>query len=583
MPANSAAWLGGVAMLALVLFSAGVLGDGDTFSHIAAGGWMIDHRAVLRSDPFSFSKQGAPWVAHEWLAEVVMAAAFRGAGWSGVVVLTALAAGAAFFQLGRHLSRWLPAGAAMLLMVMAAACVTPGMLARPHILALPAFEAWVAGLFVARSRGRAPSWWLVPLMCLWANLHGGFMIGLALAVPLAVEAALAEPARWRLVAVQWGGFLVAATFAALLTPHGVSGLLLPFRMAGMTELSGVSEWRPADFGSLGALELLIVVGLYMGLGRGARLAPLRLLILLGLLHLALQHARHLALVGIIVPLMVAEPLGAALAAGRVQEGAHEGEGVPGVRAPRAGGAPGNGDALGVGREASVRALRVGGSPGIGDALEVGSAPGVRAPRFGGLPGIGDAPGIEREAGVGGALRFGGLPKDGSAPGPDGGPGMSGAAAGCGARGAATRRDAGRARAVMAAGVVAVVALVAVRLGRPVVRVNGPTAPLSALAHVPAALRARPVLNDYAFGGYLIFAGVRPFIDARAELYGPVFLRRYAAVIRPDRQALDGVLGEYGIGWTMLSPGNPAVQLMDGKAGWCRVYADAVAVVHAQCE
>ena len=118
MPANSAAWLGGVAMVALVLFSAGVLGDGDTFSHIAAGGWMIDHRAVLGSDPFSFSRQGAPWVAHEWLAEVVMAAAFRAAGWSGVVVLTALAAGAAFFQLGRHLSRWLPAGAALLLMVL---------------------------------------------------------------------------------------------------------------------------------------------------------------------------------------------------------------------------------------------------------------------------------------------------------------------------------------------------------------------------------------------------------------------------------------------------------------------------------
>ena len=531
MPANTAAWVGGIAMLALVLFSGGVLNDGDTFSHIAAGCWMIDHRTVLDADPFSFSRTGAPWVAHEWLAELVMAAAFRAAGWSGVVALTALVAGAAFFALGRHLSRWLPAGAALLLMVLAAACVTPGMLARPHILALPAFEAWVAGLFVARSRGCAPSWWLVPLMCLWANLHGGFIIGLALAVPLAVEAAIGEPAYWRQVAVRWVAFLAAASVAALVTPHGLAGLLLPFRMAGMAELSGVSEWRPADFGSLGALELLIVVGLYMGLGRGARLAPLRLLILLGLLHLALQHARHLALVGIIVPLMVAQPLGAALAASRAPEDAPEDEGTPGVRG---------------------------------------------TPRRGGAPGFEGAPGIVGARGFGEASEFG------NAPGFEGGPGTSGAAAGCGARGFSTRRDAARARTVMAAGVAMVVALVTVRLGRPVMRVDGPTAPLSAFAHVPAALRARPVLNDYAFGGYLIFAGVRPFIDARAELYGPAFLRRYAAVIRPDRPALDGVLGEYGIEWTMLSPDNPAVQLMDGRAGWCRIYVDAVAVVHARC-
>ncbi len=562
MPANSAAWVGGVAMLALVLFSAGVLNDGDTFSHIAAGDWMVDHRAVLGADPFSFSRAGAPWVAHEWLAEVTMAAAFRTAGWSGVVVLTALAAGAAFLQLGRHLSRWLPAGAALLLMVLAAACVTPGMLARPHILALPAFEAWVAGLFVARSRGRAPSWWLVPLMCLWANLHGGFIIGLALAVPLAAEAALAQPARWLQVTVQWGAFLAAASVAGLLTPHGLAGLLLPFRMAGMAELSGVSEWRPADFGSLGALELLIVVGLYMGLGRGARLAPLRLMILLGLLHLALEHARHLALVGIIVPLMVAEPLGEALAEGRVQAGAPEDEGARGM-----GGAP-----------------SVEGAPRVEDAREVEGASWAKGARgIEGALGVGGAPRFEDAPNFRDARELEGAPAFGSASKVGGGPGMSGAAAAeCGVRAASKRRDAGRAQAVMAAGLAAMVALVAVRLGSPVVRLDGPTAPFSALAHVPAVLRGQPVLNDYAFGGFLIFAGVRPFIDARAELYGPTFLQRYAAVIRPDRQALDGVLGEYGIGWTMLSPSNPAVQLMDGKAGWCRVYADAVAVVHARC-
>ena len=110
-------------MLALTLFAPAVLNDGDSFWHLAAGDWIIAHRAVPRTDPFSYTFAGAPWVAHEWLSEVLMAAAFRAAGWSGVVVLTALAAALAFFQLARHLGRWLAAGPSLLLLLLAGSCI----------------------------------------------------------------------------------------------------------------------------------------------------------------------------------------------------------------------------------------------------------------------------------------------------------------------------------------------------------------------------------------------------------------------------------------------------------------------------
>src|SRR5207247_4152372 len=48
-----------------------------------------------------------------------------------------------------------------------------------------------------------------------------------------------------------------------------------------------------------------------------------------------------------------------------------------------------------------------------------------------------------------------------------------------------------------------------------------------------SLKAHRVLNDYYFGGYLIFQGIPTFIDSRAELYGPVFLKRY---FRADRKS-----------------------------------------------
>ena len=456
--AASPAWIAALVTLGAVLFVPAVLNDGDTFSHIATGAWMFQHRTVLDHDPFSATRLGAPWVAHEWLAEIAMAASYRFAGWSGVVALTSVAASAAFFNLGRHLSRWLPPVCVLPLLLLSAACVTPEMLARPHILALPVFEAWTAGLLVARAQGRSPSWWLVPLMCLWANLHGGFLIGLALAVPLAAEATLASLPHWRPTALRWAAFQGASTAAALLTPHGLSGILLGFRMSGIAELSSVSEWQPTDFARLQPLEILIVIGLYMGLGRGARLAPMRLLVVLGLLHMALQHTRHTLLIGMMVPLLIAQPLGTALQA---SEGTRPGRWINGV------------------------------------------------------------------------------------------------------------------------GLAAAALLLTARLATPIVRIDGPTAPITALAHVPAALRAEPVLNDYAFGGYLIFAHVRPFIDARVELYGAASLRQYAAIIHPDSAVIKAALERGHIAWTILSPANPAVAIMDMLPEWCRLYSDGVAIVHVR--
>jgi hypothetical protein len=455
-PAIAAAWIAGLAMLAAGLFAPAVLADGDTFWHVVAGRWMMQHLAVPQADPFSYTFASRPWIAHEWLAELLLAAAWRVAGWTGLLALTGLSAGLAFLQLGRHLGRWLPAGAAFVLLVLSAACITPELLARPHILVLPVFEAWCAGLIIARSARHPPPWRLLPLMCLWANMHASFVIGLALCVPLMVEAVLEDPAHWRPTATRWGGFLAAATLAAMLTPHGVTGLLFPFRLATMPGLARISEWQPMDFGSLQPLELALLAGLYVALTRGVRLAPMRLLIVLGLLHLALHHVRHQILVAFIVPLLIAEPLGAALTEAR---------------------------------------------------------PTRRAARWH----------------------------------------MAGMAIAC--------------------------CMITVRVLLPVTRPHGPNAPIEAVAHVPAALAAQPVFNEYGFGGYLILAGIKPFIDGRADMYGSDFLHRYLTITRPDRAALDAVLRDYKVRWTILSPENPAVQLMDGMPGWHRLYADRVAVVH----
>jgi len=130
----------------------------------------------------------------------------------------------------------------------------------------------------------------------------------------------------------------------------------------------------------------------------------------------------------------------------------------------------------------------------------------------------------------------------------------------------------------AAALAMLLVLTGLRLAAPLTRGDSAVAPMSALAAVPAELRARPVLNDYAFGGYLIFSGVRPFIDSRAELYGETMLETYAAMIRPDPAALRNAIRRYGVRWSILAPDSPIVRELDAMPGWRRLHADRFAVV-----
>src|SRR6266481_1336786 len=80
-----------------------VLGDGDTYWHIAVGRWITAHHAVPYRGIFSATMPDAPWVAHEWLGEILLAGLFDHFGWTGLVAVTALCIAAALAMLLRVL------------------------------------------------------------------------------------------------------------------------------------------------------------------------------------------------------------------------------------------------------------------------------------------------------------------------------------------------------------------------------------------------------------------------------------------------------------------------------------------------
>src|SRR5258707_273726 len=149
-----------------------MLGDVDLYWHIIAGRWMFQHLAIPTADPFSYTMPGAPWIAHEWLAEIVYAAAYSLAGWSAVVGLAAAAFAAALAILARYLLRYIEPLYALVLTSMAFSLASPHLLARPHTLVAPLLMYWTVTLLRARESNRAPPLWTALLMVLWANLHG---------------------------------------------------------------------------------------------------------------------------------------------------------------------------------------------------------------------------------------------------------------------------------------------------------------------------------------------------------------------------------------------------------------------------
>jgi len=457
----------GLGLYAILLVAGNrLLNDPDSYWHIVVGRWIVEHRALPTADAFSFTMTGARWIAKEWLSQILYAGAFAVGGWSGMVVLAAAAIALAFAVLARFLADELAPLAVIGLAAIAFAVLAPHAVARPHALALPVMVAFVGGLVRAVDRERRPSLWLLPLMVLWANLHGGFTLGLLLTIAAGLDAVIGAAASdRRRVAREWAGFLLAVVAAACLTPYGPESMLVTFRVLGLgPALSIIGEWRPPDFSRPTGLELSILVGLGLALHFRVGLPPVRILVLLGLLHMGMSAERNGELLGLLAPLFLARPIARQ---------------YPAIAAAK--------PAVGAG----PRPFALAGIAGLALAIAMTAAT-VAGVRFAPNPRVT----------------------------PDGA--------------VAALRQAGASR----------------------------------------------VLNDYDFGGYLVYAGVPPFIDGRTELYGSDFvLRNYRAVTLADLPDFLRLLDEYRIDATLLSPRTPAVAFLDRLPGWKRVYSDDVAVVH----
>ena len=273
--------LPGCALLIVLCFVTLTRADPDLWGHVRFGGDIIDSAAIRLPDTYSFTAD-KPWTNHEWLAEIIMAAAYRTAGAAGLVLLkltiVALSLGCMWRIVRADATGIRPAA---ILMTLALAGILPRVQqVRPQLFSVLCFALLMTILRIAEKRPAA-LWFAPPLFAVWANLHGGWLVGCGTLVlwcsartwTLRTE----DQASVRSLAILWSA-CVAAVAATLINPYGPGLWRFLAETVGLSRRF-ISEWGPVT-GSLTTLAvwsffaLLVVVAIK----RVGRIPPLHAVI-----------------------------------------------------------------------------------------------------------------------------------------------------------------------------------------------------------------------------------------------------------------------------------------------------------------
>jgi hypothetical protein len=294
-----------LATLAPILLQKPLLNsDGDLARHLRHGRYMLEHGGLIRADPFSFTRPGAPFVGFEYGSQLLYALAERVGGLPAVAVLAGLLIAFTYALLTRFL---LKRGAdpllACLTVALAIALGAGHWTARPHLFS---FVAIVILLDLLEGRRRRSVLACAALFAIWANLHGGFVYGWIL-IGLYLVGSVGELLwsddrdAWRERVRYYLTMLVTAMTVTVLNPYGLGlhrhliGFFgKPFLMDNTAEFVSPDFHEPAAKVFLGIL--LVTFGSLI-LGRRRPTLP-RLLVMGVGAAFALMSVRNIPLFGL---------------------------------------------------------------------------------------------------------------------------------------------------------------------------------------------------------------------------------------------------------------------------------------------
>jgi hypothetical protein len=305
-----------VALLFVLIFNTGqgLLGDGDTGYHIRTGEVILQTWRIPKHDIYSLHVPPLKWTAHEWMAEIIMAAIYRIAGLTGIVVFFAFLLAATHWLLYYTLrKKSQDILLCTFIAVLAAATSSTHWLARPHAFSLLLTVTWYHLLDRFQYKNERTLLYMPLLMLLWVNLHGGYFFGLILLmiyltgnVVCSISGRPEQLQRHRSKVKSLFLILVATVGICAINPSGFEILWFPIRVTSDHFLMDrVTEYLSPNFHDFLPFKfmLLAAIGIF-ALSRSAlNLIEVALITLLS--YMALYSARHIPLFAIVAaPLLL---------------------------------------------------------------------------------------------------------------------------------------------------------------------------------------------------------------------------------------------------------------------------------------
>ena len=178
----------------------------DEWWHLKAGKWIVENGRLPRNDIFTYTGENMRWHNHEWLAQVLFYGVHQ-LGEAGLIggVRALITFKAIIVTATIALVMWLAwmqcrnLSLAMLIALLAADMSRRTIFPRPPVLSYLLFAVFLLLLYHWKA-GRLRAAWLwvtVPLMVLWANLHGMCLIGVVAVGSFALGECVEAVLEWR--------------------------------------------------------------------------------------------------------------------------------------------------------------------------------------------------------------------------------------------------------------------------------------------------------------------------------------------------------------------------------------------------
>ncbi|MEJ2745806.1 MAG: hypothetical protein P8123_09005, partial [bacterium] len=236
--------------------------DPDLWGHIRFGSDIIERGAIPRFDGYSYTAYGRPWINHEWVAELIFAWLFRQWGRHGIVALRLIG----LIILGVMIRRlqkgdscsleWRTIAAWLII-----STVSYGLCFRPQLFSYFFFTLLLL-LLTRKPKGYAVG--IVAIFLVWANAHGGFIVGLGAVALYSIAACVNALRKGRLYEVVPALILFAASVAVtLVNPYGVTFWSFLYDSVSMSR-AYILEWAPipldvSSFMDFKALAVIVIL------------------------------------------------------------------------------------------------------------------------------------------------------------------------------------------------------------------------------------------------------------------------------------------------------------------------------------